>query len=177
VLAYLDGSGDEHKGDAQEFVSLAAIAAYKEQWERGFHGAWDELIGLNAGKRIHAAELYEKGFVAILDRAVSLIAALQRPSFHVLSCVVNLADYRRVMPLCPKLLNPPDDDRPPKPAEAVCVDWCVGHLLNRVEIDYETQTPVDIGLVFDRNEEFLRWIYRVWTAPRQIRPWWARKRT
>jgi hypothetical protein len=176
VLAYLDGSGDTEKGrDAQEYVALASIAAYKSNWESGFEGAWDELVAINGGNPIHAAELHRSGAVELLGQAVGVVASLQRPAFHLFGCVVNLPDYAKALSLCPALSQPPHDDRP-KPPEAICVDWCVGDLFDRVEIDYAKPEPVDIGLVFDRNEEFCHWIYRVWTAKYPIRPWWARKR-
>jgi Protein of unknown function (DUF3800) len=176
VLAYLDSSADTNGGKAsQEYVALASIAAYKEQWDAAFQAAWDELVRLNGGEPIHAAALHRNGSTDILGRAVHEVAALRRPSFHAFGCVVSLADYARAVPLCPKLSEPPLDDRP-KPPEAVCVDWCVGGLFDRLEIDFDKKAPTDIGLVFDRNEGFQHWIQRVWTAPFEKRPWWARKR-
>jgi hypothetical protein len=176
VLAYLDGSADTHRGKvAQQFVTLASIAAYQESWDADFAVSWGELVRLNGGEAIHANELHQNGSIALLERAVQAVSALRRPSFHAFGCVVNLADYVKATQLCPALSSPPHDDRP-KPPEAVCVDWCVGHLFDRLEIDWDKKAPTDIGLVFDQSEKFLHWIYRVRTAPYSIRPWWARKR-
>ena len=56
------------------------------------------------------------------------------------------------------------------------MDWCTGHLFNRLQRDENHPESVNIELVFDRNEKFLHWIHRVWTAPHEIRPTWAKKR-
>lgn len=176
VLAYLDGTGDTENGRAaQEFVALASIAAYKERWDSGLHDEWDGLIALNGGEPIHATELHHEGAIDILEKAVRIVASLDRELFHMFGCIVSLADYQRALPLCPALLEPPHDNQA-KPPEAICVDWCVGGLFDRLDVDYDKGAPNDMGVVFDANERFLRWIYRVWTAPHEIRPWWARKR-
>ena len=177
MLAYLDGSGDTSNGRAaQRVVTLASIAAYKTAWDLDlFTVQWDDLVRQNGGEPIHATTLHSTGSYDILERAVGVVASLVRPSFHVFGCALDLADYSRVLPLSPSLQLPQHDDRP-KPPEAICVDWCVGGLFDRMDIDVDDPLTADIGLVFDRNEEFLHWIYRVWTAPFQKRPWWARKR-
>jgi len=129
----------------------------------------------HGGKAIQAFQLHQHGAIETLERAVQVVARLDRPSFHWFGCVINLIDYAKVVPLCPALSDPPHDDRP-TPPEAVCVDWCVGGLFDRLEIDYEKKAPTDIELIFDRNEDFLHWIHRLWVAPFEIRPWWARNR-
>jgi len=115
--------------------------------------------------------------LALLDRAIAIVSGLRSDAFHPFGCVVDLADYRRAQPDCPELVSPTLAPEPikPKPAEAVCVDWCVGRLFGRVWYDRANPNPPDIELFFDRDEPFLHWINRVYNGEPAKRPWWAKR--
>ena len=178
VIAYLDGSGDTARGaGSQQIVTLASIAAYQPAWV-AFQRAWDLVVQSNGGQPIHAAALHYEasaGSITIIDKAVQVIADLDVAAFNCFACGVSLSDYDRALRECPYLQAPPHYKQP-KPPEAICVDWCTGHLFNRLDIDVDKEDPVNIELVFDRNEGFIHWIHRVWTAPTKVRPNWAKKR-
>jgi Protein of unknown function (DUF3800) len=180
LAAYLDGSGDTHHGRAaQKYVSLASVAAYEPLWTQEFRPLWGELVRDNGGEPIHAAEMFSSqraDQIALLQRAVTIVGGLRRGAFHAFGCVVDLNDYERALPDCPELVSPRlADPLEPKPAESVCVDWCVGHLFDRLSFEYDNPDSADIGLVFDRDEDFLHWIYRVYIAKSPRRPWWAKR--
>jgi Protein of unknown function (DUF3800) len=183
LKSYLDGS------HGSQIVTLGSIAiemtalefsANKAAFE-DFERDWQVIISANEGRPIHAAELMYKDFggkgAAILQRCVDVLARLDQEIFHTFVCTIDLIDYERARIECPYLMTPRLDENRPKPAEAVCVDWCAGSLFDRLNID--TERPAETGgidLIFDQNEDFLCEIHRVHTADKKRRPLWADER-
>ena len=59
---------------------------------------------MNAGVPIHATVLHHEGSdtsIAVLEKAVRIIAGLDVSTFNNFACAVNLADYARALKECP----------------------------------------------------------------------------
>ena len=147
VIAYLDGSSASDGSADTSHITLASIAAYKPAWD-AFELAWDRVIAANAGEPVHATDLFYKGAnadIAVLELAVDTIVQQPTDAFHCFTCTVNLQDYKAAREKCQFLLNPPHDTQPSR-QKAICVDWCVGNLFNRLDVDMDKPSPVDVEL-------------------------------
>jgi hypothetical protein len=176
LRAFLDGSGATEKGRDQRVLTLASIAAYQAHWP-SFETEWQRFVGRNDDQAIHAFDLHGNRHSghALLDDCVTFLSRLKQDEFHFFACSIDLADYERAKRESSYLQRPPLDTLPKGP-HAICVDWCTGWLPDRLVFDFDSHEPASIELVFDRNEQFLRYVDRVWRAEPSRRPEWARGR-
>jgi Protein of unknown function (DUF3800) len=177
LKAYYDGSG---KSDnlACKFVTLAGFSASQETWDV-LEPEWKRLVKSHGANYFHASEawaLHEefdqiKGWDStkvsrLANELLQLIANFRRyddPSRTDLlgfSCTVNLADHRELAQHHSGAIKDP---------ASMCVDWCAGLQFSR----NPSPSPGYLLLYFDRTEEFLHKVKRVWDQRASRRPDWA----
>jgi hypothetical protein len=164
LIAYYDASG---KAGDSDFITLAGIAAPEGQWSL-FNALWYEALKKHRLTWWHTAEAMqgkpnkaefvepeyrdswneEKAQAAFddLNRLVfTFLSDHYKDGFQICTSTVNMADYRAA-----KAAN-----RSLRPAEAICVNTCVGGLAL-------PELGTSILLYFDANEEFRKQMEQVW---------------
>jgi hypothetical protein len=172
LQAYYDGSG-KSKSEATQLLTLAGVAAPEHLWPH-FAALWGEVLDRHHLDAWHTAEAMSgkhrrRGFVKPpwrdqwdSGRASAAMAELRALIFRFVSehwpvnfqmrvCTVNMEDYRAAKEQNPFL----------RPAEAICVNACVGDLeLPGPEVDR-------IQLYFDSGEDFMKQVEQVWMKDRK----------
>jgi hypothetical protein len=171
LKGYYDGGGAN--GVSRPVVVLAGYFAEDAQWPQ-FEAAWSDALGdapsMHAVHAYHRTGNYKGCNVhesrALLGRCVSVLAALDPAIFTAVSCVVPCEEYERVRTELAPLLQD-------KPIQAFCVDHTVGLMFQTIGADASEPTKHLKQIVFDRNEPFLHWMNRVYTAPPKRKVWWT----
>ena len=176
LAAYYDGSGKTHDPNCQ-FITIAGFSAQTETWD-AFGKGWQQVLADHGAPYFHASEAWAHmgafdGWAPtkvsrLANKLLEFTATLRnyedprKTDLLGFSCTVNLADYAKAHARI---------SGPVKEAEAFCVDWCAGHQFNRSSPAPETGY---LTLYFDRSEDFLHKINRIWQQRLDgKRTWWA----
>lgn len=164
--AFFDGSG---KKDTPA-ISLAGIAAPEVQWG-DFDSDWHTTLNTHGADCFHMSpainlatpfsqeEGWTKDKVDLLIRdLVKLMGEYSNRGFQFRACTVIRGDYARVKREHANI----------RPLPAICSNFCVGGLALPKKYEFL--------LYFDKNEAFMKQVYRVWNhlknKPTQ-RPRWV----
>lgn len=165
LKVFLDGSGKSSPETCQ-FRTLASVFADDTVWE-DFELKWSEVLGKYHVPYSHMKELlgnhgpFEKWSESQKrDFVLELRACLNhedRGSFIGCSLTVSMSDYRRLASASSV-----------KPAEAVCVDFCVTHAFGHPAFQRGRAE-----IFFDKDEQFIHWLERIWSRSKQTASSWA----
>lgn len=181
LRGYLDGSG---KSNSSEYVTLTSLIASESVWHQ-FECSWREVLRVHGISDFHTNEAmslngrFSHAHGWNRDRLQTLTTDLwnvigryrwisnssPQSNLNARSCTVVMRDYQRAKLERPTLREP----------EALCTGYC----LHRFPVDLDSQIEhPEIILKFDRNEDFLKTVYRGWVRfknkpdtgrPKQIR--------
>jgi hypothetical protein len=164
---YFDGSGKEDS----DYITLAGCAADKDHWV-SLEGSWESILEKHSVPYMHMQEAVSCsgvfdgwGFdrVEVLTAELMLVVSSLRDSMRVFVCTVCMADYRK---WTSRLRMPP--------ADRMCSRWT----FDSAAMWYGGfPIPVldKIDVIYDRNEPFLKHVYRDWKGPKKDRlrkPFW-----
>jgi len=165
-LAYYDGSGTHSSAKA---LTLAGFAGPEGVWSL-FREQWLTILSRHAVSKLHMRKLSqsfrrgdENARRLVID-FFNVIGTFRQEHLTAYSCTILMEGYRGANRILKTL----------KPAEAICVDFCVGGLYLTAD---DLAEPGPIIIHFDGNERFLRYIYRAWQLARRRNPKaeWARQ--
>jgi hypothetical protein len=158
LKGYFDGSGKVDNDD--RVVCLGGVAANEALWP-SFEQAWGQVLAdmPELGSSWHTTDarrtLGPDRFYSAASRLLGVIHDFREsdvPSPLVTySATVPLDDYRRARREIPDL----------RPLEAICVDAVIGRMVVPTDDDFP------ILLHFDRNEEFMKHVERIWRYARR----------
>lgn len=155
----------ESKGDKkyQKVLTLSGFAATETVWCR-FEPDWKRVLDKYNISSFHMTDaMRSKGIFKGWDKAkvnslvkdlFNIIGKYRSEELMARSCSVLLEEYDEAKRDIPNL----------RPAEAICVDFCIGGLWIP-SADINSPEPC-ISLYFDKNEPFLHQINRVWVNAR-----------
>lgn len=162
---YLDGSGKSEEINCR-FLTLAGVMADSSVWAE-WQDRWQTVLDEYTAPYSHMRELLRaKGTpfenwqddrkVQFVRQLLQCFSSKDRMEMVCCSLTINLDDYRRL-----SLHNK-------KPAEAVCVDWCVTHLLAHPHFGNGTAE-----IFFDTGESFHKHLERTWNRNKSDDSTWA----
>ncbi len=168
LKVYCDGSGNS-RSTACRYLTLSGIFASDLVW-RALEDRWAAALEKHGVPYSHMSELLSsegpfakwKGKdqgqkkIALTNDLLSCLWHKDRASFFGCSVTVDLSEYRKFSG--PRL----------KPVGAVCVDVCMTHAFEHPEY-CKGRTEV----FFDKNEEFIHWIERLWNRNKSKADSWA----
>ena len=169
--AYYDSSG---RRGHQPATTLAGVAAPKHVWDQ-FNPLWEKALDENSvpERRFGMADLMAshgrfKGWghprkQELLTALLKVLATFRPAGMSVYSCTVFFDAYDAAKAQIPRL----------RALEAVCVNHCVGGLRLTTERP-ETQT-IELYLLFDRNEPFLKTVDQIWRRLKKRKSGWAQQ--
>ena len=162
---YLDGSGKSDDPQCR-FLTLAGVMAEETVWNE-WAARWRKVLDEYGVEYSHMRELFQRDKGPFRDwdneRKRRFVRGLlqtlnfkDRMSMVCTSLTIDLDDYRK--------LARPDT----KPAEGVCVDFCLSHFFAHPRFGHE------IGeVVFDSGERFERYLTAGWTVHKSKSDSWA----
>lgn len=165
MTVYADGSGTH--GDS-EILTLAVCVMASEVIEP-FMELWNGTLARHGLTELHMRK-FDWSFSGmptdaqqIICDILNAISRFSRDFLYLRSCSVVKADYKEAKRKTASL----------KPAEHLCVDFCLGGLSTPAEDQGKDNT---ITVQFDRGEPFQRCMERVWNRQRKNpKGGWARQ--
>jgi hypothetical protein len=183
IKAYYDGSGKSHPHNQCRYLTLAGFAGTPEAWA-AFEPRWVDVLSRerpgterceyfnsSEARTLHGHFSAARGWTPIKVRelrrdlhndCIALTRAEHPHQFVGASCTVDLDDFRRAVAERPNL---PSKYKDP---ESACV-WDVVRVAFGLLVPPEGGVPskdAEVELYFDRNEEFMKTINRVWVNRR-----------
>lgn len=165
LKTYFDGSCKSGHEQCQ-FLTLGGIFAADPIWV-GFKSKWCEALKRHHVPYSHMRELLGNygpftGWSECqkVDFVLDLLRCLThegRGNFIACSSTVYMPDFRRIA-----------TGRAVKPAEAVCIDFCMTHVFGHPDF-----VNGRAEVFFDKGEEFIRWLERIWSKNKSNASSWA----
>jgi hypothetical protein len=175
---YFDGSG-KHDDPRAKHATLLGLAAEEDTWAY-FENAWQQILSERGNPGyFHMADAMakdekrakdspfrgwpEQKIDFLVQGLIGVLRSMLRFRFKAFRCSVEITPYKLWKPIL-KL-----DEIPRLSAK-----WMFRHMYTWYG-DFPNTVLSKIDVFFDRNEEFLKHIYRDWTDRRIRRkqPWWS----